>query len=378
MKILFFARALGPGGAERQMAVTAAGLQRRGHDVVVATFYPGGAFQSLVAEAGARHVNLGKTGRWDVFGFLARFRRFVVQEKPDALYSFLPPANIIAACVSPRGQGMHHIWGVRVSDMKLDRYGWLERLSYSAERHLSNRAEMIAFNSESGQRSAEQRGMAVGRSVVVPNGIDTDVFKPDAVARDRMRRSWDIGDNDRVIGMIGRFDPMKDHPTFLAAAKALAEIRPNLIFVLAGAGVDSANTQLGGLGERSDMPAVMAGLDLLCLSSAYGEGFPNVLGEAMACGVPCAATDVGDSKSIVGETGEIVPPEKSATLSDAMDRLLGRLERSPDEMRRAARARIVDNYSVERLIDRTEALLEQLVQSSATVPVYDADFPSGQ
>lgn len=391
MKILFFARALGPGGAERQMAITAAALQRRGHDVIVATFYSGGAFQSLVDEAGARHISLGKTGRWDVLGFLARFRRLIAQERPDAVYSFLPPANIIAACAAPPVQGMHHVWGIRVSDMKLDRYGWLERLSYMAERWLSKRAEMIVFNSESGQRSAGQRGLAVSRSVVVPNGIDTDIFIPDAAARERVRQAWDIGDDDCIIGMVGRFDPMKDHRNFIAAAKALLSARPNLVFILAGSGVESTNAQLTDmiaaaglsgnsrlLGERPDMPAVMAGLDILCLSSAYGEGFPNVLGEAMACGTPCVATDVGDSRLIIGETGEVVTPEDSPALAAAMDRLLVRLEGARTDVQHAARARVVDTYSVGRLIDRTESLIGRLVQSPASAPVRGAELPSGQ
>lgn len=375
MKIVFLARALGPGGAERQLALMAAGLQRRGHDVVVATFYPGGAFRETVTSAGARHVSLEKAGRWDIVGFLLRLRSLLRQERPDILYSLLPPANIIATCATPRIAGMHRVWGIRISDMDLGHYDWLARLSYAMERALSSRADLIIFNARSGYRCAAERGMTVSGSAVVPNGIDTAMFAPDEAARSRVRDTWGVTAGVHVVGMIGRFDPMKDHATFFAAAAMLLRSRPNLLFVLAGDGVDPQNAQLVEmarlanlsdrtqlLGERRDIPEVMAGLDVLCLSSAFGEGFPNVLGEAMASGVPCAATDVGDSRDVVGDAGEIVPPGEAEALSAALGELLLRLERSPKDMRRSARARIVEKFSVDALVDRTEALLEGVTE----------------
>ncbi len=378
MRIVFLARALGPGGAERQLALMAAGLQRRGHDVIVATFYPGGTFREMVTSASARHVSLEKAGRWDVVGFLLRLRGLLRQERPDILYSLLPPANIIAYCATPRVAGMRRVWGIRVSNMEHGHYDWLARLSYAVERDLSSRADLIIFNARSGYRFAAAHGMAVGRSAVVPNGIDTAVFAPDEAARRQVRDAWAVDDGVHVVGMIGRFDPMKDHATFFAAAASVFRSRPNLLFVLAGNGVDEGTARLTELirmnglsgrvlllGQRHDMPAVMAGLDILCLSSAFGEGFPNVLGEAMAAGTPCVATDIGDSREIVGDTGEIVTPGDPRALSDALDRLLRRLERAPEDVRASARARIVENFSVDRLIDRTEELLDRLTTRSS-------------
>lgn len=373
MKIVFLARALGPGGAERQLALMAAGLQRRGHDVAVATFYPGGTFRQGVADAGARHISLEKRGRWDVLGFLRRLRRLLRQERPDILYSLLPPANIIAAVATPRIAGMRRVWGIRVSEMDLSHYDWLQRLSYAMERRLARFADLMIFNAESGHRLAAARGMAADRSAVVPNGIDTAAFAPDETARRRIRDDWGVAPGEPVIGMIARFDPMKDHANFLGAATQLARTRPGLRLVLAGYGAEPGNERLAGmvraagltdrvrlLGQRQDMPAIMTALDILCLPSAFGEGFPNVLGEAMAAGTPCVATDVGDSRAVVGDTGEIVPPRDSQALADALERMLARLDRSPGVTRDRARARIVENFSVDRLIDRTEDLLERL------------------
>lgn len=378
MNILFLARALGPGGAERQMALLAAGLQRRGHDVTVATFYPGGNFRAVVTEAGALHISLDKRGRWEVIGFLARLRRLLKERRPQIVYSFLPPANILAALVARAAGRPRVVWGIRVSDMDLGPYDWVQKLAYWNEARLSPSADLLVFNSESGIEGARRRGLATERAVVIANGIDTKAFAPDATARRRLRDAWGVRENETVIGMIGRFDPMKDHATFLRAAGRLALSRPDLRLVLAGVGTAAGNPRLDDLlrstgcaartillGERPDMPAVMAALDILCLSSAFGEGFPNVLGEAMAAGVPCVATDVGDARHVVGETGEIVPPGDAEALARAMDRLLDRLARSPDAVRGAARDRIVARFSLDRMVDRSESALAQLLGARA-------------
>jgi glycosyltransferase involved in cell wall biosynthesis len=383
MKVLFLSRALGPGGAERQLALMAAGLQKRGHDIIVATFYPGGNFLPDLIKSGVRHICLDKRGRWDIVGFAQRFRHLVGAERPDVLYSLLPPANIIASCVAPNVAGMRRVWGVRVSDMQLSHYGWLERASYTLERHFSKMADLVVFNSRSGRRHAEQKGMEPRASDVIPNGIDTTVFAPDGEAHQSIRDTWGVAEDEYVIGVVGRFDPMKDHQTFVSAAGKLIASHPNLRFILAGTGVESRNSRLVEmlravgisertllLGERSDMPRIMTGFDIFCLSSAFGEGFPNVLGEAMAAGTPCVSTDVGDARQILGGVGEVVSPGDPAALAGAIERLLGRLGQSPETLRKAARARIVENFSVELLIDRTESRLKRLAAScTSAVPV---------
>lgn len=380
MKVLFLARALGPGGAERQMALLAAGLRRRGHEVTVATFYPGGIFQEYVVDAGVGHVSLDKKGRWDVVRFAGRLRGLLKELRPQALYSFLPTANILAALLGRYPGRPRIVWGVRVSEMDLGHYGWAEKLSYAIERRLAPAADLLVFNSESGRCGALADRLAAERCMVIPNGIDTGRFAPDGAARRRLRLAWGIRDGETVIGMIGRFDPMKDHATFFRAARLLANTRPDMRIVLAGIGTEAGNPRLDGLlrdcemadrtirlGEQRDMHAIMAALDILCLSSAFGEGFPNVLGEAMATGTPCVATDVGDARLIVGDAGEIAPPHDGAALARAADTLLTRLAQSPEAVRRRARERIVTNFSLERMVERSEHALAGLVDGGAAV-----------
>lgn len=342
MKILFLARSLDAGGAERQLVSLAAGLHERGHAVSVATFYGGGAFAADLAQAGVRQINLEKRGRWDVLGFVRRFRRCVRAETPDILHSYLPPANIFTA-LAPHGRkkGPRIVWGIRASDMRLARYDWLEGLSYLVEARLSRIADCIIVNATRGLEAAIARGVRGDRAVVIPNGIDVARFRADATARREQRRQLGVAESAVLVGMPARFDAMKDHGNFLAAARRLSRKIPDVSFVLVGEGTAPGNPTLDGLvqaagltspllrlGPRADMPDVYAALDIVCLSSAFGEGFPNVLGEAMAAGVPCVATDVGDAAEVIGDTGEVVAPGESAALADALERMIDQIGRA--------------------------------------------------
>lgn len=172
-----------------------------------------------------------------------------------------------------------------------------------------------------------------------------------------------------LIGLAARHHPMKDHANFLQAAALTAARRPVARFVLAGVGVDAANAELGRaiaglgladriylLGERTDMPRFFQGLDIAVLSSAWGEGFPNVMGEAMACGVPCIATAVGDAPEITGQADWIVPPRDPNALAERLQGLIELGREGRVEQGRLARQRIVERYSLPAVVTQYEAL----------------------
>ena len=339
--------------------------------MTVVTFYDGGAFVSELIEAGVRHVSLAKRGRWDFFGFGLRYRRCLGAERPEILHGFLPTANIIVAL--SRGTAPDRpriIWGIRASDMQLDRYDWMARLSYMVEARLSRFADRIISNSKRGLEAAVERGIVSDRAMVIPNGIDVEQFKPDAGKRLAVRAELGVQESDLLVGLPARFDPMKDHENFLTAMQRLADRGKDVSFVLVGTGtgqdnralnelVESRNlqNQAHRLGARVDMPAILAALDIVCLSSAFGEGFSNVLGESMAAGVPCVATDVGDARQIIGDTGEVVPAKDPLALARGIDRMIDRLNAGPAAIRADARERIVENFSLEEMIDQTVAVL---------------------
>ena len=367
--ILFLTRSLDRGGAERQLVVLAKGLADRGHTVAVAVFFGGGVYEAELAEAGVSVIHLGKQGRWDIFPFLSRLVRLLRKERPAVLHSYLGVPNILVTALKPLLPGTRIVWGVRASNVDLSRYDWLSRLVYILERRLARFADCIIANSDAGKRYAVVNGFPEDKIVVVNNGIDTEYFRFDPEGRRLVRVAWGVGEDEILVGLVGRLDPMKDHPVFLEAASHIARERRDVRFVCVGGGpADYAEAlkqraadlgltnQLIWVGSRDDMPAVYSALDIAS-SSSYGEGFSNTIAEAMACGVPCVVTDVGDSALIIGDTGSIVAPGDHSALAAAILRLTD----LPLENRRAlgdvCRARIVSEFGIGRLVQRTERVL---------------------
>ena len=371
MRLLFLSQNLESGGAERQLTVLAGGLARRGHEVTVASFY-GGALAAELTAASCAVIDLEKRGRWDLGPFLLRTARLLARLRPELIHAYLPVPNLVATLLRPAAPGAALVWGVRAADMDLSAYDWLSRFSYRLESRLAGRADRIIVNSRRGEAAARARGFPADRLSVIPNGIDTGRNRPDAAARAAVRAELGVAEDAPLIGLVARFDPVKDHPGFLAAAARLAERRPEVRFLMAGQGIEPGNPALAAatrgvlagrthlLGPRRDVPRLMAALDLCCLTST-SESFPNVLGEAMACGAPCVATDVGDAAWILGDTGPLVPPGDDGALADALAAQLARLEREGEALRTAARARILELFDVAALLDRSEELLRKTV-----------------
>ena len=208
--------------------------------------------------------------------------------------------------------------------------------------------------------------------VVIPNGFDTDLYKPDPAARITARQALGIDPDTALIGIVARFDPQKDHRNFIEAARRLHQVMPDVHFVFIGRGMDPSNLTLTGwlsellpvchlLGPRDDIPMWMAALDLFSLSSAYGEAFPLVVGEAMSCGVPCIATDVGDTASLINNYGQVVPPRDPLALAQAWEIWLKLPAAERNSVGIQARQHIVDNYSIGHIAREYSQLYSQVV-----------------
>jgi glycosyltransferase involved in cell wall biosynthesis len=258
------------------------------------------------------------------------------------------------------------VWGVRASNMNVSRYDWLARMSLRLSAFLSRFPDAIITNSFAGLRFHKDIGYKTERMKVIPNGIDTKLFKPDHLSGFRLRDEWGIDEEMITIGLVGRLDPMKDHATFLRAVKIFDQKECSVRFVCVGDGKEPYKSEIHFLcrrlgvngsiiwaGERCDMTAVYNSMDIVTSSSSFGEGFPNVIGEAMACGVPCVVTDIGDSAIIVGETGIVVPPEDPQSLADGWRSMLKRLNDKSYSIKEMARARIVSHYNSEIFIQKT-------------------------
>jgi glycosyltransferase involved in cell wall biosynthesis len=373
LRVLLLGQRLGFGGAERQLLMLARGLSERGHDVTFAVLYNEDPMAANLGGTSVRIVDLAKRSRYDVVGFLRHWFTLIASTQPDVVHGYLPVPNLLTLAARRGSPRPIIVWGVRASNMDMSRNGWLDRVTRWLESWLSRWADLIIANSEAGAIDARRRGLPDDRIAVVANGIDIARFRPDAAARGTARSIWGIACDVPVVGHVARIDLMKDHATFLSAIAILRRSLPTVRAVCVAAGSEQQRAELRaraaaiGLAETVqivapglDVTAVMNGFDVLCLSSAFGEGFPNVVGESMACGVPCVVTATGDAPALVGDTGAIVPPRDSEAMAAALLTMIARVTSEQATLADRTRAQIAP-WTHERLVAATERLLMQQV-----------------
>jgi glycosyltransferase involved in cell wall biosynthesis len=365
-RILLFIRSLNVGGAQRQLVLLASRLYRMGLDVVVLTFYPGGALAEDLKAEGVPTFDLEKTGRWEIFRFYLRFIQFVWRVRPAVVYSFLPTANILTSSLKLFRRSPRVVWGIRASYLDLRMYGWPARAEQRLAICASRLADAIICNSEAGITYHRRIGFPGRKMRVIANGIDTTRFVFDSAGRERLRAEWSLPEDTFLIGAIGRIDPMKDYETFLEMASLMLPQCPRVAFVCVGNGRTEYKTRLKQRAEELDLASrlrwvdddrdavsVYSALDLFCSSSSGGEGFSNVIAEAMACERPCVVTDVGDSRRLVADIGVVVPPGDRQAMATACLQLF----KLPSELRTLmgsrARQHVESHFGIQRLISET-------------------------
>jgi glycosyltransferase involved in cell wall biosynthesis len=383
-KVTFLIRELSYGGAEKQLVTLAKALNIKGFDVTVLCFYPNGAFEKDFNATTVKLMSLDKKGRWDMIGFFWRLFYQLRSIQPDVLHTYLPDSNVIAIFLKPFFPTTKMVWGIRHSNWGISQSSQKKDKQYVKwdgaqnsllylERKLAWFADLIIVNSYAGQKFHLSKGFPADNMIVIPNGIDVDHFQPDLKAGLAVRQEWNISPDTILIGVVGRLAPMKDYPTFLQAAALLCQERQDLCFVCIGREqepdytkqLDDLTSQLGiadrviWAGARLDMPEVYNALDIIVSTSAYGEGFSNAIGEAMACGKPCVVTNVGDSAWIVSDRGIVVPPGEPKALKNSVLQLIMEMGNC-NYTHTKIRQRIVENFSVPQLLHKTELNLLSL------------------
>ncbi|MGI9488799.1 MAG: glycosyltransferase [Geminicoccaceae bacterium] len=377
MNIVLFIDSLRIGGAQWQFAQLAEGLTQRGHQVTFATIHGGGPYWDWLSERGnvrlqGLYQERGITMAHRVVQLLSAPRRLAAllrEREADVVYSALHTSDFIAWLAGQRRCGLPVAWSLRASKQAVP---WKQRVSVELCRLASGKLPLILANSHAGLEAYQKRGFQPRQTAVIPNGIDVDIFRPDAKAGQAVRKAWGVGGDAPVLGSIGRLMPVKNHALFLDAAARLAAKRPEARFVCVGSGPSGYTRQLQEqadalklkdkviwAGARHDMRAVYNALDLLCLSSR-SEGFPNVVAEAMACGVPPVATQVGDVGLMIGETGKTVHAATPNALAEALFDLASLPSTARLDLGQKARTRIVERFSMEAMVRHTEAHLESL------------------
>jgi glycosyltransferase involved in cell wall biosynthesis len=309
-----------------------------------------------------------------------KFHRLVSRLRelqPDMIHTWMYHADLVGS-LAARFAGVSTV-GWRINHSNLDRALnkrttlWIVSLCARLSHRIPKR---ILSCSEKAREVHVAAGYAAGKMLVVPNGFDLGRFRPDAAARESVRQELGLGTDVPLVGIVGRYNSQKNVEGFVDAAGAVARSRSDVHFLLAGTGLDAANAALARavsatavadrvhlLGRRDDIPRLMAALDVFALSS-HGEAFPNVVGEAMACGVPCVVTDAGDAAEIVGDTGKVVPTGDMAGLARE---ILGMLELPPAArvaLGQRARDRVRDKYDIERVVEQYQEFYESMLKES--------------
>ncbi len=374
IKIVHVTTSLATGGAQMMLYKLLSAMDRARYDCAVVSLMGEGRFGHLIEELGIPvHTLNMQQGVPGVTG-LIRLLRLAHGLRPDIIQGWMYHGNLAALIMKKNTVGHPVIaWNIRhtLYDLALEKR--LSRLVIKSGARLSSSIDRILYNSAISAEQHEAIGYAGRNRAVIPNGFDLLKYQPSRESRAKIRSEFGISDAAPLVGIIGRAHPMKDHANFIRAAMHVGEQWPDAHFLLAGPEMiprnplfsDSLNSacvsdRVHFLGERSDIQDLMSAMDVFVLSSAWGEGFPNVVGEAMACCLPCVVTDVGDSAWILGDCGVVVPARDTAKLAEGMTTLLAMPAAERDALGRKARQRVQDEFSLPGITRRYEALYEQV------------------
>ena len=374
IKLLHLITDLHVGGAEMMLYKLLSNMNREVFEVEVVSLTDIGPVGIKIRELGVPVRALGIRKKAPNPFKLWQFARQLRQSPPHCIQTWMYHADLAGGLASVPAGRIPVIWGIRHS--RLDPQStkrttlWIARICARLSRRLPAK---IVCCSEASRQVHTELGYETGKMVVIPNGFDLSAYKPDPSSRIHVRRELGIADETLLIGMVARYAPDKDHRNFIEAAARLNTCRPDVHFLLCGDGVTRENPALVAwlkeaglldrchlLGRRDDIARLTASLDIAA-SSSSSEGFSNVIGEAMACGVPCVVTDVGDSALVVGQTGKAVPPGDHRALAQAWSELIGLGPEGRGRLGQAARLRIREHFSLPFIVNRYEELYKNVV-----------------
>lgn len=374
IKIIHLITGLSTGGAEMMLYKLLYNMDKNKFDIKVISLTGigsvGGKIKKLGIGVDALHMKRGIPNPFLLFKLIKILREY----KPDVLQTWMYHADLIGGLAAKLVRNIPVVWNIRHSNLDPEGNKKTTILTAKACAKLSKTIpKKIICCSEASFKVHSELGYKEEKMIVIPNGFNLDAFKPDAEARYSVRRELGIPDDAVIIGMVARFDPQKDHKNLIDAAEVLCRTYENIHFILCGDGITNDNKQLAKwiqehnlqaifhlLGRRADIARITAAFDIASSSSSYGEGFPNVVGEAMSCEVPCVVTNVGDSAYIVGNTGIVVPPKNPLAMAKAWEKLIKLPAEENKILSKMARKRIEDNFEINSVVNQYETLYSQL------------------
>jgi glycosyltransferase involved in cell wall biosynthesis len=322
-----------------------------------------GTHGRYLREIGIRVECLNLSGLWRLLSATTKLRALVREFQPNVIQGWMYHGNVVARLAGCFARDAAVVWSVRHSLHSLEAERWFMRALIRLSVPLSRGVAACIYPSVKACEQHLALGFRSDNAVLIPNGFDLARFRPMSYEeRSGARNAIGVGEGDFLIAHVARFHPMKDHLGFLRAISQVVRRKSNVRVAMAGLGVSESNSALSSiidelglrnhvflLGELRDVGPLLGSADCLCVSSAWGEAFPNVIGEAMATGTPCVVTDVGDSAAIVGDCGFAVPPSDINALAAALERLE---QMSPNERHLLgcrARDRVTASFSIEKI-----------------------------
>jgi glycosyltransferase involved in cell wall biosynthesis len=361
IKLVFVITALGTGGAEMMLYKLLTRINRDRYSPTVISLIDGGVFIGRFYDLDIPVKTLGmKPGVYNPI-ILLKLRQMLREIQPDIIQGWMYHANLAAQLSNFLALGKASVfWSIHhsVDSLKAEKLPLAATIKLTAL--LSSKVEKVIFSAEKGQKQHIQLGYDPTNGAAIGDNFDLAKYKPASNPQFNLRSSLGLPEDSILIGSVARYHPMKDHANLIEGAAILIANDPKVHFVLVGPNVDQQNPALSAqiaklgiadqvhlLGERQDIPDVMTSFDIFTTSSAYGESFPNVLGEAMSCQIPCVATDIGDSRTVIGDTGVVVPPKDPQALADAWQKLIILGQEKRQDLGKQARQRIQDNFNLD-------------------------------
>jgi len=364
------------GGAERMLVKLLKRMDPQRIQSRVITLMDGGRLAEEIKDLGFSIQGLGmKPGRPSLRSMI-RLSRLLKGERSNILQGWMYHGNLMASLGKRFSKGAPRVvWNIRqsLSDMKYEKP--LTALIIRLGKRWSRNADAIIYNSRDSFQKHSTFGYASERSHVIPNGFDPDSFRPQRNKTSERKLKWGMEVEDLVIGMLGRYHEVKSYPTFLKAIRIVQSKRKSVKALLAGTHINNQNSELRQiiqelrledkvicLGELKEPSNFFSGIDIFCSVSAWGESFPNVLGEAMACGIPCVATRLGDIPDILGKGGLLIQPKDSEALAEQIIKLIDCGEPGRLKIGLEGRKRIIEHFTIDRIAKAYEDLYEGLCE----------------
>jgi glycosyltransferase involved in cell wall biosynthesis len=374
LKLIHIITSLELGGAEMMLYHLLNNIDRSRFENQVICMIPAGVVGEKIQALGFPVRSFNMVPPYPSLRAFSQLVELLHQEHPAVIHTWMYHADLMGGLAGVM-TGIPVVWGIHnislePATVKIETIRVVHlnaRLSHWIPRRI------IVCSNEARSRHVNI-GYTQNKFVTIPNGFDLNQFRPDATGRISIRHELGLEEDAFLIGLVARFDPLKDHQNFVQAANLLLMRHPQVHFLLCGKGISWENEKLGRwlkesgspdnfhlLGPRSDIPHIMNSLDVNTLSS-LGEAFPNVLGEAMACGVPCVATDVGDTAYLIGDTGIIVPPSNPQALAGGWEQLLSMNVAERKVLGERGRQRIQQNFNIALITQRYATLYEEVIE----------------